>query len=207
MNGRSYEKRFVLSVLALSFLMLAFSGSAAAQSSRRAEDILGGLGQLGKLGRKAVDIKVGEITLESIDFRDQTARLNVALDVSNPFVPVSIKDFDYSLRLYGQEAIEGRYDGTMRLGGKRSSRVNLPLVMNLRSVPSVLWSAFRNRGRVEYELDTAFTLPLFIAEKRFDQSFSGEVQLRSMVDAESLIRAQRLGGGGGGIVERLGIWQ
>jgi hypothetical protein len=64
--------------------------------------------------------------------------------------------------------------------------------MNLRSIPGVLWSAFSNRGRVKYQLDAGFTLPLFVMEKRFDQSFSGEVPLRSLVDAASLLRARRL---------------
>jgi hypothetical protein len=73
--------------------------------------------------------------------------------------------------------------------------VNLPLTVHLRSIPNVVWSAFTNRGRLRYELDSAFTLPLFITEKRFDQNFSGEVPLRSLVDAASILRARRLGGG------------
>ncbi|HXG93752.1 MAG TPA: hypothetical protein VNN73_15515, partial [Blastocatellia bacterium] len=73
------------------------------------------------------------------------------------------------------------------------SRVNLPLVVNLRSIPGVVWSAFTNHGRLKFDLDTAFTLPLFVFEKRFDKSFSGEVPLRSVVDAASILRARRLG--------------
>ncbi len=157
-----------------------------------------------RVGERLVQIKVGEITLESIDFRNQTARLSLALDVANGFVPVNLKDFDYRLRLNGQETIEGQYDGTLRIGGRRSSRVNLPLTVHLRSIPSTVWSAFRNRGQVGYELDTAFTLPLFVMEKRFDQSFAGEVPLRSLVDAASILRASRMSGGGQG---RTGDWR
>ena len=145
-------------------------------------------------GGKLVDIKLGELTLESINFRDQTARLNLGLDVSNGLLPVTLKDFDYRLRLAGQDAIEGTYDGALKIGGRRSSRVNLPVVVHLRSIPGVVWSAFRNRGRVGYDLDTGFTLPLFVTEKRFDQSFSGEVPLRTLVDAASILRASRATG-------------
>jgi hypothetical protein len=67
----------------------------------------------------------------------------------------------------------------------------LPVVVNLRSIPNVVWSAFSNRGQVQYELDTGFTLPLYVFERRFDKSFSGEVPLRSLVDAASILRAQR----------------
>ncbi len=155
------------------------------------------LPDLGRIGDAVnVQLKVGEITLESIDFRDQTARLNVGLDVANGLIPVSLKDFDYRLRLADQDLIEGRHNGTLKVGGRKASRVNLPLTVHLRSIPNVVWSAFTNRGRLRYDLDSAFTLPLFVTEKRFDQSFSGEVPLRSLVDAASILRAQRGGGGG-----------
>jgi len=48
---------------------------------------------------------------------------------------------------------------------------------------------------LSYDLESAFTLPLFITEKRFDQSFSGEVPLRSVVDAASIVRARQVGEG------------
>lgn len=146
-------------------------------------------------GGKLVDVKVGELTLESIDFRDQTARLNLGLEVSNSLVPVTLKDFDYRLRLAGRDAIEGTYDGALKIGGRKGSRVNLPVVVHLRSIPGVVWSAFRNQGRVGYELESAFTVPLLITERRFDQSFSGEVPLRTLVDAASILRASRMSGG------------
>lgn len=154
-----------------------------------------------RLGGSLVKFQAGELTLESVDFRDQTARLNLALDVSNGFVPVTLKDFDYRLRVNGQDAISGLHDGALRVGGRTSSRVNLPVTVHLRSIPGALWTAFRNNGRVQYDLDTAFTLPLFVAERRFDHSFSGEVPLRSLVDAATILRASRLsetGNGSGG---------
>ena len=154
------------------------------------------LPNLGRIGDAVnVQLKVGEITLESIDFRNQTANLNVGLDVANGLIPVSLKDFDYRLRLGDQDLIEGSHDGTLKVGGRKASRVNLPVTVHLRSIPGVVWSAFTNRGRLSYELDSAFTLPLFITEKRFDQNFSGEVPLRSLVDAASILRARGMSGG------------
>lgn len=154
------------------------------------------LPNLGRIGDAVnVQIKVGEIRLESIDFRKQTANLNVGLDVANGLVPVSLKDFDYRLRLADRDLIEGTHNGTLRVGGRRASRVNLPVTVQLRSIPGVIWSAFTNRGRLRYDLDSAFTLPLFVTEKRFDQSFSGEVPLRTVVDAASILRARRMGEG------------
>lgn len=167
--------------LALAFFVAAFGVAAQAQ----------GRVDVGRLGGSLVKIKVGELTLESIDFRDQTARLSLGLDVANGIVPVTLKDFDYRLRLAGQDAIEGTYDGSLKIGGRRQSRVNLPIVVHLRSIPGVVWSAFRNQGRVAYDMDAGFTLPLFITERRFDQNFSGEVPLRSLVDAASILRASR----------------
>ena len=157
-------------------------------------------------GGKLVDVKVGELTLESIDFRDQTARLNLGLEVSNSLVPVTLKDFDYRLRLAGRDAIEGTYDGALKIGGRKGSRVNLPVVVHLRSIPGVVWSAFRNQGRVGYELESAFTVPLLITERRFDQSFSGEVPLRTLVDAASILRASRMTGSPRDTYSRGGIW-
>ena len=95
------------------------------------------------------------------------------------------------------EIIQGRHDGSFKIGGRRGSRVNLPVTVNLRSIPSVVWNAFSNRGQVRYQLDTAFTLPLFVFERRFDKSFDGEVPLRSLVDAATILRASRGGGGSG----------
>jgi hypothetical protein len=165
------------------------------------------LPDLGRIGEAVnVQLKVGEITLESIDFRNQTANLNVGLEVANGLIPVSLKDFDYRLRLGDRDLIEGSHDGTLKVGGRKASRVNLPVTVHLRSIPGVVWSAFTNRGRLSYELDSAFTLPLFITEKRFDQNFSGEVPLRSLVDAASILRARGMGQGRsstGRILDRL----
>ena len=183
--------------LALAFLVLTLGVAAQAQGRSPVE----------RWGGKLVDVKVGELTLESIDFRDQTARLNLGLEVSNSLVPVTLKDFDYSLRLAGQDAIEGTHNGALKIGGRKGSRVNLPVVVHLRSIPGVVWSAFRNGGRVGYELQSGFTVPLFITERRFDQSFSGEVPLRTLVDAASILRASRMSGAGDGGRRVLGnIW-
>lgn len=184
-------RRFLSFNPAGKFLAAAFFVAALAASAQAQRIPVEGLG--GRL----VKFKVGELTLESVDFRDQTARLNLGLDVSNGLLPVSLKDFDYSLRLNGEQAISGVHDGELRVGGRRASRVNLPVTVHLRSIPSAVWSAFRNRGRVQYELDTAFTLPLFVTERRFDQSFAGEVPLRTLVDAATILRASNMGDGGG----------
>lgn len=180
--GRNFiNLRITGRILALSLFVATLGVAAQAQ----------GRVDVGRLGGRLVNLKVGELTLESIDFRDQTAHLSLGLDVSNGFVPVTLKDFDYRLRLAGQDAIEGTYGGALKIGGRRQSRVNLPIVVHLRSIPGVVWSAFRNQGRVAYDMDAGFTLPLFVTEKRFDQSFSGEVPLRTLVDAATILRASR----------------
>lgn len=160
---------------------------------------LGSVRDIGRIGDAVnVQVKVGEITLESIDFRNQTASLNVGLDVANGFIPVSLKDFDYRLRLAERDVIEGTHHGTLKVGGRRASRINLPVTVHLRSIPGVVWSAFTNRGQLRYDLNSAFTLPLIFTEKRFDQSFSGEVPLRSLVDAASIVRARGMSEGRSG---------
>jgi LEA14-like dessication related protein len=188
-SGLSFRgRRLALPAL---MLLLVFAAGASAQGRR------GGVGDILNgdiISGDVVNLSVGEITLESIDFRDQTARLSVGLDARTP-LPVSLKDFDYRLRLFDQDLIEGSHNGSFRIGGRGGSRVQLPVVVHLRSIPSVLWNAFSNRGQVRYELDTGFTLPLFVFEKRFDKSFDGEVPLRTLVDAATILRAQRLGGG------------
>jgi hypothetical protein len=192
------------SVLAVALALLAFSSSAAAQGRG---SILGGLGD--KLDG-LIDVDVSDVTLEAIDFREQTARLSVGLDITNPYVPVRLKDFDYRLSLFGQTTIEGRHAGTMKLGGRNGAHVSLPVTLHLRSVPGVLWNAFSNRGNVRYQLDTGFTVPLLFFNKRMDKSFDGEVPLKSLVDAASILRARNMGGGGrvlGGLSDILsGRW-
>lgn len=180
--GRKF--RMLLAALAVGFVIASTAPSVPAQSRIPVE----------RFGGRLVKMKVGDITLESIDFRNQTAQLNLGLDISNGFIPVSLKDFDYALRLNGQDTIEGTHQGSLKIGGRNSSRVNLPVTVHLRSIPSTIWSAFRNRGLVQYELDAGFTLPLFITEQRFDQSFAGEVPLRTLVDAASILRASNMGG-------------
>lgn len=166
----------------MAFCLFALAASAAAQSRLPVDDY----------SDKLVSVGVREVTLEAINFRDQTARMTIALDIKNP-LPLKLKDFDYRLRLFGLETIKGSYDGEMKLGGKRPLRIDLPVTLNLRTIPEVVWSAFRNDGRLKFDLDTAFTLPLFVIDKRFDKKFSGAVPLRSLVDAATLLRASRLG--------------
>ena len=176
------QRSFLGGLLALGILVFGAAEPVTAQMR---------LPDLGRIGDAVnVQIKIGEITLEAIDFRNQTARLNLGLDVANGLIPVSLKDFDYRLRLADNDVIEGSHNGLLKIGGRRASRVNFPVTVHLRSIPNVVWSAFTNRGRVKYDLDSAFTLPLFITEKRFDQNFSGEVPLRSLVDAASILRAR-----------------
>lgn len=193
-------RRSGLLITALSIILVGLGAATEATAQLRLPD-------LGRVGDAVnVQLKVSEITLESIDFREQTADLSIGLDVANGLIPVSLKDFDYRLRLGDRDLIEGTHDGTLKVGGRRASRVNLPVTVHFRSIPGVVWSAFSNRGRLRYELDSAFTLPLFITEKRFDQSFSGEVPLRSLVDAASIMRARGLGGSrstAGSILDRL----
>ena len=167
---------------ALAVALFVFTLTVAAQAQSRSP--------IERWGSKIMDVKVGELTLESIDFRDQTARLSLGIE-TNSLVPVTLKDFDYRLRLAGQDTLEGVYGGDLKIGGRRGSRVELPVVVHLRSIPNVVWSAFRNQGRVSYELDSGFTVPLFVTERRFDQSFAGEVPLRSLVDAATIMRASR----------------
>jgi hypothetical protein len=197
---KDWLKRFLVSAALLGVLFLASGSAVQSNAQMRLPD-------LGRLGDAVnVQLKVGEITLDSIDFRNQTAQLTVGFDVANGLIPINLKDFDYRLRLADRDVIEGSHDGNLKIGGRRASRVNLPVTVNLRSIPGVVWSAFTNRGRLRYDLDSAFTLPLFVTEKRFDQSFSGEVPLRSVVDAASILRARRIGdsrSGGTSILDRL----
>ena len=195
------HRRTRFSIMAATLAMLFFVGGSSVSSQAQMR-----LPDLGRIGDAVnVQVKVGEITLESIDFRNQTANLTVGFDVANGLIPVSLKDFDYRLRLADQDVIDGSHYGTLKIGGRKASRVNLPVTVHLRSIPNVVWSAFTNRGRLRYDLDSSFTLPLFVTEKRFDQSFSGEVPLRSLVDAASILRARRIGDGRstGTILDRL----
>lgn len=187
MNRASFQRMRLAGYLLASLCLMMFFASTASAQARRTG---------GGFSNALVDIKITEITLEDINFRDQTARLSLGLDVKNRLVPVSLKDFEYRLSLFGRPTIEGYYDGTMRVGSRNGSRVNLPVTVNLRSIPSVVWNAFTKSGNVEYQLDTGFTLPLYITERRFNQSFSGEVPLRTLVDAATIVRASRGGGGG-----------
>lgn len=182
-------RRLSIPAVVLGIVVCATGATVQTQAQMRLPD-------LGRIGDAVnVQVKVGEITLESIDFSNQTANLTVGFDVANGLIPVSLKDFDYRLRLADRDVIDGSYTGALKIGGRRASRVNLPVTVHLRSIPNIVWSTFTNRGRLRYDLDSAFTLPLFVTEKRFDQSFSGEVPLRSLVDAAQILRARRIGEG------------
>ena len=184
-----FYRRFSIPAAVLGIVVVATGATVQTQAQMRLPD-------LGRIGDAVnVQVKVGEIALESIDFRNQTANLTVGFDVANGLLPVNLKDFDYRLRLADRDVIDGSHTGTLKIGGRRASRVNLPVTVHLRSIPNIVWSAFTNRGRLRYDLDSAFTLPLFVTEKRFDQSFSGEVPLRSLVDAAQILRARRVGEG------------
>lgn len=185
-NLISKNLKMIFAGLAIIFVA---SFSAPEASAQRRLPNLGNI-NIGNVGNM-VKMKVGEITLERIDFRRQTADLSIGLEIGNTFIPVNLKDFDYRVSLYNSDFIEGNY-GNLKLNGSRPTQLKLPVTVNLRSIPQVIWQAFKNRGRINYELDTGFTLPLYVTEKRFDKSFSGEVPLKSLVDAASILRASQL---------------
>jgi hypothetical protein len=180
----SINSRAGLSLKALILALFAtfLVSSASAQTSRRSD----------RYSDRLIDIKLSEITLNSIDFRTQKAKMKLSIEIANSILPISIKDFDYRLSLYGLDTISGSQNGEIKLGGRRGSHIELPLEVNLKSIPGVIWSAFSNGGKLKFDLDTAFTLPLIIFERRFDKSLSGEVPLRSLVDAAQIIRARGL---------------
>lgn len=194
---RKIERFKTAFVVPMLLLLLAASVQSAAAQSRRSS-----IGGLDDRINNFVDVKVSELTLEAINFRDQTARLNLGLDITNPYIPVKLKDFGYRLSLFNQPTIEGQQNGTLRLGGRNGAHVDLPVVVNLRAIPEVLWSAFSNRGNVRYQLDTDFSVPLLFFSKHVNQSFAGEVPLRSLVDAASILRARNLSGIGGILTNR-----
>src|ERR671916_346074 len=125
---KSNKLQLSFGVLVMLVGLIAFTPNVSAQNRR------GGLGGWGDKISNFINVKVSDVTLEAIDFRDQTARLSVGLDITNPYVPVKLKDFDYRLSLFDQATIEGRHDGTLSLGGRNGSHVDLPVTINLRSL-------------------------------------------------------------------------
>ena len=79
------------SVVAIAVALVVFATTMPAQN-RKSTD---------RYSDKLISINVAEIVLEAINFRDQTARMNIALDITNALIPISLKDFEYRLRLYG----------------------------------------------------------------------------------------------------------
>lgn len=184
LKGKANMKTLINKSAVLLTLLLTFFFSTESFAQNRFPNI--------DVSSRLVKMNVAEITLETINFRNQTANLSVAVDVSKTLIPVSLKDFDYRLNLYNSEILEGNY-GDLRLNGNRATRLNLPVTVNLGSIPGVVWQAFRNRGSIRYQLDAGFTLPLYVTEKRFDKTFAGEVPLKSLVDAASILRASQFG--------------
>jgi LEA14-like dessication related protein len=142
--------------------------------------VCAGLAQAGD--DKKPSVKLKGIALKSFTLSNQTAETTVSIEIDNPGPEFKIKEASYHLKLNQRKAAAGKRDEEITVPAAGSITVELPVTVNLAELPGVTWATILDGLNVNYELETAFTVPVFaLFNHKVKQSFNGDLPLGQMI--------------------------
>ncbi|MEW6211289.1 MAG: LEA type 2 family protein [Acidobacteriota bacterium] len=116
------------------------------------------------------------VTINSIDWWDQTADATVTVEITNPAIAMRVKDVGYHLRLNGAQVAEGKLDREIHLAAVSTTDIDLPVTVRLRALPAALWNIITEGLTLRYEVKAEYALSVFgINTEKMKTAFSGDV--------------------------------
>ncbi len=135
---------------------------------------------------KKPDAQLKRVTINSIDWWNQTADAVVTVEITNPAIAMRVKDVGYHLRLNGARVAEGKLDREIHISAASTTDVDLPVTVNLRSLPAAVWNMLTGGLSLRYEVEAEYALSVFgINTERMKTSFSGDVPVMKALSSLS----------------------
>lgn len=127
---------------------------------------------------KKPTVKLKGIAVKHITLADQTAETTVSIEIQNPGPGFKIKDASYQLNLNGRPAAEGKHTEEIHVPAESTVTVDLPVTLHLSALPAVTWSTVTDGLKLNYELETEFTIPLLaMFDHKIKTAFKGDLAL------------------------------
>lgn len=135
---------------------------------------------------KKPDAQLKRITVNSIDWWNQTADAVVTVEITNPAIAMRVKDVGYHLRLNGAQVAEGKLDREIHLAAASTTDVDLPVTVNLRALPAAVWNIIAGGLSLHYEVEAEYALSVFgINTERMKTTFRGDVPVMKALSSLS----------------------
>lgn len=122
------------------------------------------------------------MSIEHVDWAKGTADTKLHLEIENAGPAFKIKDLSYTLKLNDKQAATGKYDRDVVVPAHSSATFELPVTVDLTTLPGVAWKIISGGFEIRYELETEFTLPIFPSlNPRIKKSIGGNFSLEATV--------------------------
>jgi LEA14-like dessication related protein len=144
--------------------------------------ILFALGPAAQAQEKKPAVSLKGVSVEGVDWSKRTAETRLSIEVENAGPAFKLKDLSYRLKLNDKQAGEGKYEQEITVPAGSSTTFDLPCSVDLSAVPGIAWGIIAGGFDVHYELETEFTLPVFLAlNPRIKTAIGGDLSLASTV--------------------------
>ncbi len=135
---------------------------------------------------KDPSLKVVGIRLEALHLT--TADLLVAVEVTNPNPSVTLTNLAYRVKLNGVPSGEGKYGEKLTLPDKGKMALDLPVTVDLTSLPGVGVEGVLAGVKLEYHVTAEFDVSLFIFKKHVTRALAGKVPVSALLPRVTLPR-------------------
>ena len=132
--------------------------------------------------KRRVELK--SVKVNGADLQKRTADATVSVEITNPHGGFRIKDVKYRLKVNGEQAAEGKYISEIRVPEGATVTIDVPLTVSLAALPSVGWSTLIDGFMLRYEIETEFTVPVFMfINRKVKTIFTGEMPVKNLLSA------------------------
>jgi LEA14-like dessication related protein len=123
-----------------------------------------------------------DINFDKFDLWKKTVEMIAVVEIKSPGVALKLRDVNYKLKLNDNPVAEGQYEQDVELPATGETEIKLPFTLDLTSLPGVTWDMITESFTLRYEIETAFTIPLFAALNHTQKtSFKGDLPLGEAV--------------------------
>lgn len=147
------------------------------------------------LGEDKPAVRLKGVSVKAVNWNNRTVQTELSIAVENPGPAFKLSDLSYRLKLNNRHAAEGKYEKEIEVPSRSSATFDLPCEVDLSAVPGVAWAVAAGGFDVHYELETEFTVPLFLTlAPRLKTSIEGDLSLTGTISRWTARIKERIAG-------------
>lgn len=147
------------------------------------------------LGEDKPAVHLKGVSVKAVNWNNRTVQTELTIAVENPGPAFKLSDLSYRLKLNDKQAAEGKYDKEIEVPARSSATFDLPCAVDLSALPGVAWAVVAGGFDVHYELETEFSVPLFLTiTPRLKTSIEGDLSLTETISGWTARIKERIAG-------------